>query len=1287
MSFAPVTAQERGGEEESSREEELFGLGEKGKTEKYGKGAEFRRGSSNLLGSRLGYEVPFEDDGAVSFVRFDSSSDKRIRCLWDSGASFSYIDGRCLDRLGLKAQGLSRPRRLIMFDGTPSDAGAITHFIDLSVLIREDRKSKSIRFYVTLLADSDVVIGRAWMKLHGVRLDMEKGRVRVKEVRQGKASLDEVGEEGAVLRGLVGEAWRTHEDLGELKTMEAQFWEPPEERDLDEEERLLRTQVPEWAHDFLDLFRSKDGLESLPPHREYDMQIELVSNSRMRVAPLYQLHGDQLAACREIIDRESKAGKIRASHSSYGSAAFFVPKSNGAWRMVVDYRAINAMTVLDVYPLPLVNQIMFQVAGSKYFAKFDLVGAYQLLRMAEGNERYTAFRTPLGMFESLVVRDGLCNAPSVFQHFLNEVFRELLGRGVIVYIDDLLVYSETIEDLRRIVRRMFELARAAKLYFKASKCEFEVPALRFLGMVISDKGIESDPEKVKAITEFPRPKNATDVRSFLGLIGYYRRFIKGFSEASLALTRLTKKDQAFEWTETEEGTFESMKRMMCEGPVLRHYDPRALTILQTDASFFGWGFVISQVSIEDEQEHPIVIESGRFKGAQINYTTTEKEFLAIVEAFTRNRHILLPVETTVLTDHQNLRYWQTPRQLSPRQARWAELLNGFRMKIVYRPGKHAVMPDALSRRNDYHEGKGATELLEANVVQALPDESPMPEFLRAAVDVEEIWTGGPLDSLLRAVGNEEEIPVEDLGLPGHAEIRMAQLEDPELADLREGFTTVEELGRGSKAFDHLKGKARNQGWTLAKWAKDGLLSIDGLTYVSGRDMRGRVIKSRHDSPTAGHPGIEKTQELMGRDYTWIGMGRDIEEYVKGCLTCQRMKGSHGKRRGVLKTLEVPERPWQHLSMDFIDQLPKSQQFDSILVVVDRLTKWATFIPCDVRVTSAKLADLLVGKVFSEHGLPESIVSDRGSKFTSNFWRNVCERLGITQRLSTSYHPQTDGQTERVNQILEQYLRTFVNFRQDNWSQLLPQASLTYNNLEHSSIGMSPFYANFGYHPRWVETVGDVKDGENPAATTKVEDLVELHRLCSERIVEANRKYSKAFDKGRTEGIRFEVGDKVMLSTADLSNLQPSRKLSARWRGPYGVLEMVGTHAVRLDLPEGTRIHPVVNASRLKRFVEPSHGSQRWKEPDAVLMEDGTEEYEVKGIIDSRRRNGRLEYLVEWKGYEGTDEAVSWQESGDLIGSADESIAEFHRLNPTKPKISDPPKRKNRIGKGRRGTDI
>ena len=258
------------------------------------------------------------------------------------------------------------------------------------------------------------------------------------------------------------------------------------------------------------------------------------------------------------------------------------------------------------------------------------------------------------------------------------------------------------------------------------------------------------------------------------------------------------------------------------------------------------------------------------------------------------------------------------------------------MKIIYRPGKAAVMPDALSRRSDYHEGKGATEHQELNFTQALPNDEPMPSFLQAMCKVieDEAKADSPLEALLRAVGNEEEIQEGDLGLPGKAEIMKAQQEDPELDNLREALTRVNKNLRSLKAFEVFKRRLRNTSWTEPSWAGGQPLSIDEKTYISGREIRGRVIKSRHNAVVAGHLGIEKTLELMACDYTWVGMGRDVELYVKGCLVCQRMKGHHGKRSGYLKTLEVAEKPWQHLSMDFIDQLPKSHYYDTILVVVD-----------------------------------------------------------------------------------------------------------------------------------------------------------------------------------------------------------------------------------------------------------------------------------------------------------------------------------------------------------------
>ncbi|EIW73013.1 hypothetical protein TREMEDRAFT_26181, partial [Tremella mesenterica DSM 1558] len=288
------------------------------------------------------------------------------------------------------------------------------------------------------------------------------------------------------------------------------------------------------------------------------------------------------------------------------------------------------------------------------------------------------------MFESLVVRDGLRNAPAVFQHFLNESFRELLGKGVVVYIDDILIYGQTLEELRVTTAKVFEVLRRSNLFVKASKCEFERDSVVFLGFVVSRKGVSSNPEYIDAVVSFPRPKNLRESRGFMGVVSYYRRFVPNFSRIAKPINDLTRKDVPFVWGVEQEGAFKELKDRMCKAPVLAHFDPSLKTLLQTDASFFGWGFIISQVN-ELGQEHPVAIESGAFQAAQLNYTVGKKELLAIVEAFRRRRHLLLQVETTVLTDHLNLTYWMEPKQLSPRQGRWVEELSNFRFKMVYRP--------------------------------------------------------------------------------------------------------------------------------------------------------------------------------------------------------------------------------------------------------------------------------------------------------------------------------------------------------------------------------------------------------------------------------------------------------------------------------------------------------------------------------------------------------------------------------------------------------------------------
>jgi len=584
---------------------------------------------------------------------------------------------------------------------------------------------------------------------------------------------------------------------------------------------------------------------------------------------------------------------------------------------------------------------------------------------------------------------------------------ELLFKGVIVYIDDFILYAETLEELYQLTLQVLEILRKAGLYLKASKCLFGVQEISFLGFVISHNGVSADPTYVQGITSFPVPRNLKQSRRFIGMASYYRRFNPNFSLIARPVNDLTKKDVTFAWGDRENKAFETLKSLMSSTPVLAHFQPGAETIIQTDASNFGWGFIISQIDPSTKLEHPIAIESGSFKAAELNYTVTEKEFYAIVMAFKRKRHILLQVEATILTDHLNLTYWTEPRQLNPRQARWADLLSGFTFKIIYRPGPKAVYPDALSRRPDY-----GNERPEQEFIQALP-----------SID-DQGQTSSTISHLLHAMvktyseleGGAEE-PSKDDNLVDVGDIREGLKEDKELEQVRIELDAVVKSGDPPLPVlsSRLAGFSRRLGFDSPSIVYDsrGLLRIDNKIYVPNiESLRTTLLRSHHDSILAGHQGVLKTLELLQRNYCWLGLHRDVDQYVRGCAICQQTKSLRQKPQGYLQSLEIPNGPWSSISMDFIEELPESSGFNSILVVVDRLTKWAIFIPTSTRLNTAGLVDLVINNVISQHGIPTSIVSDRGSKFTSGLWAAMCKALGVRINLSTAFHPQTDGQTER-----------------------------------------------------------------------------------------------------------------------------------------------------------------------------------------------------------------------------------------------------------------------------------
>ena len=392
-----------------------------------------------------------------------------------------------------------------------------------------------------------------------------------------------------------------------------------------------------------------------------------------------------------------------------------------------------------------------------------------------------------------------------------------------------------------------------------------------------------------------------------------------------------------------------------------------------------------------------------------------------------------------------------------------------------------------------------------------------------------------------------------------------------------------------------------------------------------------ILSHCHDSPTAGHFGVHKTCELVQRTYHWPKLRQFVKKFVTTCDICQRNKSTTHKPYGLLQPLPIPETPWSSISMDFITQLPPSKSFTSILVVVDRLTKMAHFIPTTDEVDADDLATLFLSRVVTSHGLPDDIVTDRGSIFTAHYTKTFLEALGVKQNLSTAFHQQTDGQTERTNATLEQYLRCFSNYQQDDWSTLLAQAEFCYNNTVHASTKQTPFFALHGFHPRFSINIPRVAAGHR-TARHRLQVLKDVQDDLKFHIAYAQEAQERAYNRHAMQQPAFAPGDKVWLLRTNIKTTRPSSKLDDRKLGPFEVIEAVNSRSFRLALPlEMSRIHPVFHVSLLEP-LQANTIEGRTAPPPPPIEVEGEIEYEVESILDSRFHYGKLQYLVSWLGY-------------------------------------------------------
>jgi hypothetical protein len=625
----------------------------------------------------------------------------------DSGASSEFIDTDFARRCGLKLAPSSRTIRLADGSAAPVD-GEVTVAVKLYAPKDRPAVQFTATFTATRLPGHDAILGVSWLTAHDVGIGWSNRTIEIRSpgepprvIRPQHSSGEPPSSNGriAVLsaKGL-GRASRR----GEVDEIFALFVKPKgEDASLPAAAAAEHPQMAALLKEYADVF--PDALpKGLPPLRGVEHRILLKPGSVPPIArPLRHQSTKDLAVFEEYTRSMIEAGQLRVSKSPYGAMALIVRKKDGSSRVVVDYRALNEMTVKNKYPLPLMDELFDRVVNAKYFSKLDLRTGFHQIRVHDDDVEKTAFRTRYGSFEYRVLPMGLCNAPGSFMQLMNETFREQLDKTVLVFLDDILVYSETLDDHVKHVREVLERLRTAKLYAKLSKCEFFRAEVEFLGHHIGANGLSVMQDKIASVRDWPTPQNVTDVRSFLGLAGFYRRFVKGFSDVALPITELTKTvtGAPFLWGPRQAAAFAALKGALCSAPVLLIADPKLPYTLNCDACQYAIGATLQQDHGNGLQ--PVAYMSRKLTPAEINYDTRDKECLALVDACSHWRQYLhSDIPFTLLTDHDSLKYIKSMQHLSGRFARWMERMAEFNYEIAHIAGVKNVVADALSRRAD-----------------------------------------------------------------------------------------------------------------------------------------------------------------------------------------------------------------------------------------------------------------------------------------------------------------------------------------------------------------------------------------------------------------------------------------------------------------------------------------------------------------------------------------------------------------------------------------------------------
>ena len=1087
-----------------------------------------------------------------------------LNCILDTGATTSVISENISKRLCIAIDEKETKVKL-------ANGGTVTGKFTKKVPVIINGRYSEISFVIMPNNDIEVLLGLDWLKQHNVTIDPSEG---ILKFPKESVVIEQVNETDASEKTYIA-------DVDEEELQDNTSWDEPKPTidlnatDLNE---IQKKEFKDYISTF-DIFAYQFG--DLGCCNVYEHIIQTDASKPIFMYP-YRKSMTERKAIKEEVQKMLEADIIRPSKSPWSFPVVMIPKKDGSKRFCVDYRKLNAITQQDCFPMPRIDDILDRLGKSRYFTAIDLKSGYWQIKLSDDSIPKTAFSTPDGHYEFLRLPFGLKNAPADFSRLMTQILGDL--PNVEIYLDDITIHSKTYELHLIHLKEVFNRLKNVNLKINPTKCTWFQKEVKILGHVISENKIQMDPAKIETVKQMQFCKNVKQIQSFLGLTGYYRKFIKDYAKICQPLNNLIKKDTKWDFTDTCKEAFNTLKNKLTEFPILRQPDHNKPFVLMTDASGFALGAILAQK--DEDKEYVCCYASRLLKGAENHYGITEKECLAVVWAIKHFRIYLYGNKFQVITDHAALNWLMTINDPTGRLARWSIYLQAYNFEIIHRRGRIHSNVDALSR----------------------------PVLL---------------------IENTNETSTED------SEESYLDVFDDEY------LLYYLQYGR------HKDGCSRKQVKRVTR-LKDHYKMIDNKLYyrkqnngefnlmVPTKQERKDIVINAH---ILGHFQFQTTYDRLKQKYFWKNMINEIKETINQCLTCIR----HQKQAEIHQKASALEINgiFERIGIDLILGLPETDEgYKGIMVITEYLTKYPYAVP--IKSKSAEEIAEQLWHYISIFGPPKEILSDQGTEFLNEIVKNLTKSIGVEHRITSPYHPQTNGLTERFNQTLIQSLKKHTENDPKQWNKWLPFVLLAYRTRIHSSSGFTPFQLMFGREMNMFEDYKTLTDTPIEKRSKEIKELLEeTHPKTIEKLK------SKQEQQKEQQNVRNKLEDEKLKigQTVTIKSLKIQSKLQPNYHGIYKIDEITAKGNYYLINEKNERLKQSYPRSRLK-VIEVNKDLENEKH------------FEVEAIRDVRKRRNKYEYLVKWKDYPENDCTWEPEEHFDTTEIIEEFWANKHSINMT-----------------------